>query len=112
MAKPPPKTQVQPIRVTPQERAEWKAAADAAGLTISDYVRRSINSAEVGRRPKGKRKEPPPADPDLLWHLGKIGGNLNQITRYANRYTSRADAMRIINDVRRIRRDIKRLVGD
>lgn len=112
MTKPPKKTQVQPIRATADERAEWKAAADAAGLTLSDYVRRAINNSEVGRRPRGQRKEPPPADPDLLFHLGKIGGNLNQLTRYANRYASRADAMRILNDVRRIRQQMKRLVGD
>ncbi|MFZ4859916.1 MAG: plasmid mobilization protein [Desulfuromonadaceae bacterium] len=70
-------------RLTVPERERLEAGADAAGLTLSAYVRRVVLAAPVGRR--GKR--PPEAKAELarlLAQIGKIGSNLNQLAHAAN----------------------------
>lgn len=33
------------VRVTPEEKAAWEAAAKDAGLTLSDYIRLTLRKA-------------------------------------------------------------------
>lgn len=110
------KTQIQPIRASAAERAEWKAAANAAGLTISDYVRRSIQSAEVGRAPKGKARQTQPkkvrasGGDELTRQVLRCGNNLNQLARWANSQSDRVNAVRILSALTRIERDLDELL--
>lgn len=68
------------IRTTPEEKQHWQAIAENKGVSLSELVR----SALGGQRLR-KRREPPKVDPDLLRELARIGNNLNQIARAANR---------------------------
>ncbi len=69
------------IKLTPSERAEFEAAAEAMGMPVSAYVRelamkRSPQGAPmVHRDPQAKA---------LLRELNAIGNNINQLARQAN----------------------------
>jgi hypothetical protein len=95
------------VRVTDSVAAAWRAAAAAAGLTTSDWLRAQVQLAAaaggsgsamapdttmglVGRRPPRRRGRgmgvavPPPVDPAVVAQLVRIGNNLNQIARSRN----------------------------
>lgn len=83
-------TQLVNVRVSPGEAARWSAAAAAAGLSRSDWVRlRVAGPDEVTGRPAPRRRGLPRghtvrADPALIAQLARIGNNLNQLARWAN----------------------------
>jgi len=84
------------IRVTGAEQAEWQAKAEAAGVPVSELVRRAMtrvktwSPANAGIERERNRE------------LAKIGNNLNQIARWANAYKSAADAIEIVSHLRSI----------
>lgn len=47
----------QHVKVTPSERAAWKAAAQAEGVTVADLIRKRMGTAPEGRAPKRTRAE-------------------------------------------------------
>ena len=60
------------VRLSADERATLEAAAEAAGLTLSGYIRRVLLAAPALR----KARRPPVEKTDLariLAHLGKMG---------------------------------------
>jgi hypothetical protein len=66
------------VKLTPTERTELEAAAESEGLPLSTYVRelclrRSPAVVAATRRNPGAKA--------LLFELGAIGNNLNQIAR-------------------------------
>jgi hypothetical protein len=71
------------VQLTPSERADLSMAAEKAGASLSQYVRelclrRSATASTEGgarRNPEAKR---------VLYELGEIGNNLNQLARVAN----------------------------
>lgn len=71
------------FRGTAEERAALQAGADAADLTLSSYIRKSMLKA-----PQTRLRRRPLADVAALaaaiTELGRIGGNINQITRRVN----------------------------
>ncbi len=83
------------VRLPEPVSVEWRAAAAAAGVTLSDWVRARVGAAGsagaglVGRRPPRRREVlgravPPPVDPAVVMQLARIGNNLNQIARALN----------------------------
>lgn len=72
-----------PVRLSAEERAAIEAAAEAAKLTISSYVRQQLIGKQAPRAVTRK-----PADHRelvrLLGEIGKIGSNLNQLTKAHN----------------------------
>ena len=85
----------QHVKVTPSERAAWKAAAQAEGVTVADLIRKRMGTAPEGRAPKRTRAARR-ADPRLLQAAGRIGSNLNQIARWCNTYAEGADAVQVL----------------
>lgn len=85
----------QHVKVTPGERAAWKAAAAAAGVTVADLIRQRMGTAPEGRAPKRTRAARR-ADPRLLQAAGRIGSNLNQIARWCNTHCETADALQVL----------------
>ena len=85
----------QHVKVTPAERAAWKAAAQAEGVTVADLIRKRMGTAPEGRAPKRTRAARR-ADPRLLQAAGRIGSNLNQIARWCNTYAEGADAVQVL----------------
>lgn len=72
------------VRLTPDERAKVAAAASASGLSLSGYARETLLGAET---PGTQRAAPTPeikALAILLGQLGKVGANLNQLTKLGN----------------------------
>ena len=72
------------IRLTPEEREAIDASAEKAGLTAGSYARQVVLGAPTPRqvrRPPVERRELA----RLLGELGKIGSNLNQIAKSANK---------------------------
>jgi hypothetical protein len=85
----------QHVKVTPAERASWKAAAAAEGLTVADLIRKRMGTVPEGRAPKRIRAARR-ADPRLLQAAGRIGSNLNQIARWCNTHAEGASAVQVL----------------
>ena len=69
------------VRASSAERARWQGLAAARGVSLSELIRSRLDGTRL--RP---RREPPPVAPDLLRELARIGNNLNQLARAANRH--------------------------
>ena len=72
------------VRFTPAEREQLEALADRAGLTLGSYLRsRALETPTMRaiRRPTAAVE----VLKGLLGQVGKIGGNLNQLTKGMNR---------------------------
>ena len=63
-------TKVMKIKVTPRRFEEIKSQADAAGLTISDYVRLKVDDTPIVSK----------VDIDAVKELSKQGGNLRNLS--------------------------------
>ena len=70
------------VRMDEDTLDSWRVCASEADLTLSDWLRSRIGE---GRLQPGPRRDPPPADPALLNAIARIGNNLNQLARAANR---------------------------
>lgn len=68
------------VRLTTLERADVEANAARSGLSLSDYCRRAI----LGHRVTASTK-PQQVNAEALVELNRVGVNLNQIARAANR---------------------------
>jgi hypothetical protein len=81
------KTSTTTIRLTPEERADLAAAAEAQGVGPSSFARLATLRA-IGRRPAHalKRRDPHAIErARILGELGRIGNNVNQLARHAHR---------------------------
>ena len=72
------------VRVNSDTLSKWIALARASGLTIGEWARNMIQNNKK-TLPTLRRPPPPAVDPKLLAAVGRIGNNLNQIARAANR---------------------------
>jgi hypothetical protein len=90
-----PRALWQHVKVTPKERADWKAAAAAEKVTVADLIRMRMSTEPEGRAPK-KTRAARRADPQLLQAAGRIGSNLNQIARWCNTHAEGADAVQVL----------------
>lgn len=71
------------IRISDAEHTQLAEAADKAGLTLASYARQLVLAAPTprqGRRPAADKAELG----RIVAHLGKIGGNLNQLAHAGN----------------------------
>lgn len=68
------------LRTSNAERARWQELAAARGVSLSELIRSRLDGTRLR-----SRREPPPVAPDLLRELARIGNNLNQLARAANR---------------------------
>ncbi len=88
------------IRFTDAEYAEIEAAADRAGLAIGSHTRAMLLN---GRAPRAVRT--PPADrkalAQVLALLGRLGSNVNQISRTLN-FGEQHDAAALARAVKEI----------
>ena len=67
---------------------DWKSRAQAAGLSLSDWLRSQIDADAVTGLPtptkRVKKTIHNGCDPKLMQQLAKIGNNVNQISRALN----------------------------
>ena len=78
------------IRATSAERDEWHAKAGAAGLTLSDLVRRAIERVHAWTVAHAE------VERERTREVARIGANLNQIARWANTFKANAEAVEVI----------------
>ncbi len=78
------------VRLTPAESAAWRAKAEAAGVPLSDLLRRAMartrtwTAADAAIERERNRQ------------VARIGNNLNQLARWANTHRSAARAVTVI----------------
>ncbi len=85
------------------------------GMSIAQLVRHKVGidlkdtprSFQRSRKVRSDKKPVVKADPQLLYHLAKIGNNLNQITKHLNK-TKVIDSV-VINTIIEIQEEIKKL---
>jgi tRNA U54 and U55 pseudouridine synthase Pus10 len=58
--------------------------ADEFGMTKAELIRQQLNFDFGQKREPRKKRVHKTADPQLLYHLNKIGNNLNQIAKHLN----------------------------
>lgn len=103
------------IKLSDIELECLESSAETAGITRSEYIRRSILQQEISLNYQVVY------DMDniklLAGEFGKIGSNLNQIARYFHTGGTRSMAMEdeireCISELFKLRKDVIRLVGD
>ncbi|AXT36245.1 plasmid mobilization relaxosome protein MobC [Phaeobacter sp. LSS9] len=67
------------VRCSEEERESWLHKARAEERSLSDYARHLLSN-----EPMRRRARPPEVDPSLLAAVGRVGSNLNQISRALN----------------------------
>lgn len=67
------------FRCTVAEKVELVAKAEAAGLPNATLMREALGLAQAKRR-----KPVPRVDPQLTFAIARVGGNLNQLSRWIN----------------------------
>lgn len=77
------------VRVPVEVADRWRVAAQQRELSMSDWLRQSIDSdaVRVVGRPRGAisgRRRLSKSDPALLLAISRIGSNLNQIAHVLN----------------------------
>ena len=97
------KTEVISVRMSPVERRAVAERADLCGQCLSTYMRR----VALGSIPRARPRR---IEQKVVYHLGRIGTNLNQLARIANT-TGRIDySQRLAAVLNELTEAIRRLV--
>ena len=91
------------VRLTPDESADWRTKAKAAGVPLSALIRRAmartrtwtVAAAEIER--------------ERTRQVSRIGNNLNQIARWANTHKGAVEAVEVIGHLIAIKREVASL---
>lgn len=92
------------FRATTEQRDAWYEKARTKGVSFSDLARRSLDGVRVERRHQLRR-----VDPDLLRQLARLGNNLNQLARWANRDQRTVDRAALLGRLIEIDRELAAL---
>ena len=80
------------VRASAEQRVRWQAVAAAKGVSLSELVRQGLD----GLRARPRRHQPRAVDPELVRELARVGNNLNQLARWANREKGGAEAVAVV----------------
>ena len=89
------------LRVSVVERAAWHAKAVAAGLPLSDLLRRAMARTRTWTAAAADIER------ERSRQVARIGINLNQLARWANTYTSTAKAVTVIANLVAFERSLR-----
>ncbi len=103
------------INLTPSHYSELDTEALNNNKSIAQLIRDKLGidlkdtpkALQRPRKVRSDKKEILKADPQLLYHLSKIGTNLNQISKHLNK-TKVIDSV-VINSIIEIQEEIKKL---
>jgi len=90
-------------RVSPAERADWQAKAAAAGVPVSDLLRQAMARTRTWTAPAAD------AERERTRQVARIGNNLNQLARWANRHASAVEAVEVIAYLVAFERELRKL---
>jgi hypothetical protein len=79
------------VRLSPEERRRIRERADECGIGASTYMRETALGSIPRARPRRLEQK-------AVYHLGRIGNNLNQLAHIANA-TGRLDSSRRLDEV-------------
>ena len=103
------------INLTPSHYLELETEALSSNKSIAQLIRDKLGidlkdtprSFQRSRKVRSDKKEILKADPQLLYHLSKIGTNLNQISKHLNSGNV-VDSI-VINSLIEIQEELKKL---
>ena len=78
------------VRLTPDESADWRTKAAAAGAPLSALIRRAMARTRTWTVPAAE------VERERTRQVSRIGNNLNQIARWANTHKGAAEAVEVI----------------
>ena len=87
------------MRVTSEEKNAIFSMAATQGQTVTDFLR---------QRALGYRLRQTPLEKERVRQLARIGANLNQLARWANRWKDRADALTVLTALAGFEREIQK----
>ena len=83
------RTLIAQARVSEAELAEWRAKAAAAGVGLSELLRRAMARTRTWTAAAAK------VERERTRELARIGSNLNQIARWANTHKENAETLEV-----------------
>ena len=89
------------VRVSPTERAAWRAKAAAAGVPLSTLLRQAMARTRTWTAPAADIER------ERNVQVARIGNNLNQLARWANTHTSLAEAVTVIDTLAAFERTLR-----
>ena len=103
------------VNLTEEHYSELDREALNNGMSIAQLVRHKLGidlkdtpkALQRPRKVRSDKREVTRADPQLLYHLSKIGTNLNQITKHLNK-TKVIDSV-VISSLIEIQQELKKL---
>ena len=103
------------INLTQEHYQELQEEALGNGMSIAQLVRHKLGidlkdtprSFQRSRKVRSDKQPVVKADPQLLYHLAKIGTNLNQISKHLNK-TKVIDSV-VISSLNEIQQELKKL---
>ncbi len=103
------------INLTPEHYLELEEQAISSNKSIAQLIRDKLGidlkttpkALQRTRKVRSDKREVTRADPQLLYHLSKIGANLNQISKHLNS-TKIVDSI-VISSLNEIQQEIKKL---
>ena len=103
------------INLTQEHYQELQEEALGNGMSIAQLVRHKLGidlktaprSFQRSRKVRSDKREVTRADPQLLYHLSKIGANLNQISKHLN--SGNAVDRVVLTSLIEIQEEIKKL---
>jgi hypothetical protein len=93
------------VRVSAAELAEWRGKARAAGVPLSELLRRAMERTRTWTAAAAA------VERERTRELARIGNNLNQLARWANTYKQGADAVAVVAQLSAIERALDALSG-
>ena len=99
----PPRARLVRVRVTEDELALWRSKASAAGVPVWDLVRQAMGRTRTWTAAAAG------VERERTRQVARLGSNLNQIARWANRHQSAADAVEMIAHLVAIERELRGL---
>ena len=78
------------VRLTPDESADWRTKAAAAGVPLSALIRRAMARTRTWTAPAAE------VERERNRQVSRIGNNLNQIAKWANTHKGAAEAVEIV----------------
>ena len=93
------------VRVSAAELAEWRGKAHAAGVPLSELLRRAMARTRTWTAAAAA------VERERTRELARIGNNLNQLARWANTYKQGADAVAVVAQLSAIERALDALSG-
>ena len=91
------------LRVSPAEIADWRAKAAAVGVPLSDLLRQAMARTRTWTAAAADIER------ERTRQVARVGNNLNQLARWANRHASAVEAVEVIANLVALERELRKL---